>query len=594
MPGYIKVTTPLLFCFILLTGCNKSNNDNNTNTTGTTSNSNPFVEYIISGNKIRVDCSNLLFEAQNGDINTGVLAISQSTKASFSFSFPAFYGDFEKLSTGNYPIKEYAGYAYDTIPFHFSLKAPKTSGGTDYYLSLEPTNTTFKNQISAIEKGTVENGKQVYWVTGQFNLAAKNVANSIITIAGNYKFKLLTLQVATVVLPTVITLAVSDTTPTSAKVSGNVTSAGNTSITARGFCWNTITNPTISDNISSNGTGLGTFSASMIGLDPSTLYFVRSYATNSKGTAYGNELQLTTKSNIPTIVSTALTRNTPYYAEVTAEVINDANSGISEAGICWSKTINPTITNSRTTDPQPGNGTFTGRIIALSPHTTYYARAFAYNNIGSIAYGTQISFTTPDFTYGGAIDQDGNVYKTIVIGTQTWMVENLKTAHYRNGDAIPQVTSNTTWTNLTTGAYCYYNNNPTYNDTFGKLYNFSTVLDSRGLAPLGWHIPKHTDINILYTFLTGGTVRPYSMQEAGTSHWLAPNAYATNETGFTGLPGGERSSGFTGKGQIGKFWLNEIFALGNADFISLHSSIDDISGDVDFWYAGLSVRCVKD
>lgn len=584
---WFSMTFCLLFSFY---GCKKDdttnpdpNNPGNTNL--------PFIEYKIGSSTVRVDCNEISFEAQAGETFTGVHATSQSTKLSFTFSFPSFAGDVDQLPTGAYPVKSYSGISYDTIPFHFSLKAPKTSGGNDYYVSITPSSSAHRNQVSKIEKGDIVNGKRVYWITGQYTLPARNAANDTINISGNYRFRLNTLLTASVVLPAISTVAVSDTTASGAKVSGNVTAVGNGVVTARGVCWSTLTVPTTIDSKTTNGAGAGTFTATLTGLEPVKTYFVRAYATNSLGTAYGNELEFTTRANLPTVVSSSVTRNKPYYAEVTADVSGDAASGVQDAGICWSTTANPTITNRRTTDQQFG-GPFIGRLIALLPNTTYHARAFAINSAG-IVYGADHAFTTPVFPYSSVTDRDGNVYKTIVIGSQTWMVENLKTSRYRNGDVIPNVTGNNLWDSLKTGGYCYYNNSATNNNIYGKLYNWYTVLDARGLAPAGWHIPTHTDITILHSYLTSGTVRPFSMLEAGTSHWAAPNDFATNETGFTGLPGGERHAGsFNNQGQSGKFWLNEIFAPGIADFFSLHGT-DDVSGDVDAMSTGFSVRCLK-
>jgi uncharacterized protein (TIGR02145 family) len=137
-------------------------------------------------------------------------------------------------------------------------------------------------------------------------------------------------------------------------------------------------------------------------------------------------------------------------------------------------------------------------------------------------------------------DTDGNVYHTVTIGTQTWMAENLKVTKYRNGDTIPNVTDTTEWYNLSTGAYCDYENTASNSSVYGKLYNWYALADSRNIAPAGWHVASDAEWTTLTTFL-GGEVGG-KLKEKGTAHWLSPNEGATNETGFTALPAGCRGS----------------------------------------------------
>ena len=137
-------------------------------------------------------------------------------------------------------------------------------------------------------------------------------------------------------------------------------------------------------------------------------------------------------------------------------------------------------------------------------------------------------------------DIDGNVYQTVTICNQTWTKTNLNVSKYRNGDVIPQVTDATQWNNLTTGAWCYYNNDPSNGAIYGKLYNWYAVNDSRGLAPQGWHVPTNAEWTTLTTCLGGVAAAGAKMKETGDSHWLSPNIDANNSSGFTALPGGSR------------------------------------------------------
>ncbi len=211
-------------------------------------------------------------------------------------------------------------------------------------------------------------------------------------------------------------------------------------------------------------------------------------------------------------------------------------------------------------------------------------------------------------------DADGNVYNTVQIGTQCWIAENLNVSHYRNGDAIPNVTDNTQWDNLTTSAWCYYNNNSGYENPYGKLYNWYTVVDSRGLCPTGWHIPTHYELTTLeraictsgtcntdfpYDFTTTGwrgTDEGGKLKETGTIHWNSPNTGATNESGFSALPGGYRYSNgeFDYMGYYAYFCSSSEYYSYNAWFRKLHYYFGDVSRDYYDKNCGFSVRCVKD
>jgi uncharacterized protein (TIGR02145 family) len=167
----------------------------------------------------------------------------------------------------------------------------------------------------------------------------------------------------------------------------------------------------------------------------------------------------------------------------------------------------------------------------------------------------------PSITYGSMTDQDGNTYKTVRIGTQTWMAENLKTTIYRNGDPIPKVTNNNEWISLTTGAYCFYNNDIPNQVVYGILYNWFTVKDNRNLAPLGWHIPDQVEWNALITYLGGGQAACITLRENGTTHWLDYKLDNANQSGFTGLPAGYRDymkGIFYGINYYGWWWSTDI------------------------------------
>ena len=136
-------------------------------------------------------------------------------------------------------------------------------------------------------------------------------------------------------------------------------------------------------------------------------------------------------------------------------------------------------------------------------------------------------------------DIDGNAYPTVKICNQIWTAKNLNVSHYRNGDIIPQITDTAQWASLTTGAWCWYNNDSaTYGTTYGKLYNWYAVNDSRGLAPEGWHVPSDGEWTILETCLGGAAIAGGKLKERDTIHWINPNTGASDSIGFIGLPGG--------------------------------------------------------
>ena len=193
-------------------------------------------------------------------------------------------------------------------------------------------------------------------------------------------------------------------------------------------------------------------------------------------------------------------------------------------------------------------------------------------------------------------DYDGNIYGVVTIGTQIWMAENLKTTKYNDGTAIPLVTDNTEWLNLTTGAYCWYNNNEaTYKNTYGALYIWYTV-NTGNLCPTGWHVPTDTEWTTLTDYLGGTSIAGGKLKETGTTHWTTPNTGATNETGFTALPGGNRTGNGT-FGQVGIYgfwWSPTEYNASSARTRSLRYSSSSVARDAYSKKTGFSVRCLRD
>jgi hypothetical protein len=196
---------------------------------------------------------------------------------------------------------------------------------------------------------------------------------------------------AEITLPTVTTSAISSITSTSAQGGGNVTFNGGATVTARGVCWNTTGNPDILDLHTTNGSGTGSFTSNISGLSPNTTYYVRAYATNSAGTAYGDPVEFTTISK-PTVITSTASFVTATTAQGGGNVTSGGGATITARGVCWNTTGNPTLADEYTNDGS-GTGEFISDITALSPNTTYYVRAYATNSAGT-SYGDQVDFTT--------------------------------------------------------------------------------------------------------------------------------------------------------------------------------------------------------
>ena len=194
---------------------------------------------------------------------------------------------------------------------------------------------------------------------------------------------------------------------------------------------------------------------------------------------------------------------------------------------------------------------------------------------------------------------------SIKIGTQTWTTKNLDVATYSDGTPIPQVTDPTAWDNLTTGAWCYYNNDPATGTTYGKLYNWYAVAGihdtdpntpNKKLAPTGYHLPSDAEWTTLTTYLGGVFLAGGKMKSAGTTLWTSPNTSATNSSGFTGLPGGARYNDgkFNLIGYVGFWWSSS--ELGTTDALNRQLNYDNGNARIYGSYKknGLSVRCIKD
>ena len=413
-------------------------------------------------------------------------------------------------------------------------------------------------------------------------------------------------------LPSVDTIGVINITSGSAQSGGIVTDEGSGSVVARGLVWSSDNIPSLEahDGLTSEGTGTGIFTSDMQSLLPSTEYKVRAYASNKAGTAYGMIHYfgtLTSGAVVPQIITLSPELVRTDSVQLGGLILDGYGIDIIEKGVFWGPLPNPDLTGAKIaagSGPERYTVTIRGGLI---PDLTYYVRAYINTSLGKF-YGLQVSFTTSltlsgaigfntGIAYGSVTDIEGNIYKTVQIGTQTWMAENLKTTKYNDGTQIPHVTDISTWIMLDSPSYCWYNNMIENKNLVGAHYNWYAVNTSK-LCPAGWHVPTDYEFTTLTDYLGGLKVAGAKLKEAGFTHWEEPNAGATNSSGFTAIPAGQRrgiQGTFTGLGLYDSWWSSSEYNI----YKSWYRSVATINTEV--WRSsgalkqtGTSIRCVKD
>jgi uncharacterized protein (TIGR02145 family) len=430
-------------------------------------------------------------------------------------------------------------------------------------------------------------------------------------------------------LPTVTTTAATDVTASTATTGGDVTADGGASVTARGVCWSTSPNPTIADSHTSDGSGTGGFTSNITGLNATTTYYVRAYATNAGGTSYGSQVSFTTTDVLPKVTTSAVSNisgTTDITATCGGNVTDMGLDDVTARGVCWSTSENPTISDSHTTDGS-GLGSFTSDITSLTAGNTYYVRAYATNSAGT-AYGNQVNFTVPLIDGKSCpgtptvTDHEGNVYATVLIGTQCWMRENLRTTTSPKTGTYLVNTEHKTTVNRSSYygskvAHWYMNDSTTYAPKgYGLLYNWCAAMDTanptnyvevptpsnsgnntafgitvtsnhRGICPAGWHLPSYSEWNTLRN-----NYSPDDLLASGND-WASSHS---NATGFTALPAGYFGNGYAsfqgaGTGNKTYFW-SCTGGTDRAQALLLQNNQKNLSlTDKNY---GMSVRCIKD
>ena len=323
---------------------------------------------------------------------------------------------------------------------------------------------------------------------------------------------------------------------------------------------------------------------------------------------------------LPSLVTLPVRDISSSLAKSGGDITDDGGTEIESRGLVWGTLQNPSLDeNVGSTSEGRGSGEFISTMSGLAPETTYYVRAYATNGAGT-AYGNQEHFTTTPFDpdEGTVTDAEGNTYRTVIIGEQVWMAENLRTGFYRNGNPIAYPgEDNNAWFNNTTGAYAWYDNDISNKYLYGALYNWHAVNNPNGLCPPGWRVPSNEDWSVLIDYLVDQdeevnkdnvaamlkSCRQVNSPLGGdcetTQHprWDSnPAHYGTDDFGFSALPGGFRYSDgrYSNIGSYAGWWTSTRYVAGYAWSREMYQFTSHIGNFFDYAPNGYSVRCVQD
>lgn len=397
--------------------------------------------------------------------------------------------------------------------------------------------------------------------------------------------------------PVVKTELIRETEIFAVKVVGNVKDDGGDRATERGICFGTRPVPDLSDVVITDAVkGFGAYFALIKGLEKGKSYYFRAWARNSAGLTYGEVVSFST-ADVPALTTTDAQEITGATVLLGSEITSNGGKPILDAGICFDTFPDPDLNDSVRRFTNPGTGILSIKVIDLLPTTTYYFRAYARNAAG-IAFGETKSFTTTVlYSPGDSItDQEGNKYPTIIILGKRWMAENLRTSIYRDGSPITNAKTQTEWSSQVIGAWCNYDNLVINDKVYGKLYNWYTTTGIKDLCPAGWKVPSDTDWENLIGYLGDVSKAGLKMRTTGTSLWTMPNEGATNSSGFSGVPGGNRGDfgAFSFKGDAAFFWTSTEFNANYSRFRSLNGNLPTVTDGYDRKKIGMSVRCIEE
>lgn len=436
--------------------------------------------------------------------------------------------------------------------------------------------------------------------------------------------------------PSVATLSLNQINDTTVSITAYCLDNGGASVTSRGVVYSTEPNPTIDNSISviTQGSGLGQFICQISDLDQGNTYYVKSFATNSVGTSYGQELSFVSslESQLPSVSTTSAESLYHFYAEIHGSVSNQGADAVIERGVVINTISNPTLDeNQEQIVAGSGLGDFIVEIETLLPQTSYFVRAYATNSIGT-AYGDEIAFNTPSSTDSlpcSALPlfadlRDSIIYNTVQIGTQCWMLENLKylpfvypasdfetdeSRYYvydYNSDSVEEAMASLNYQNFGV----LYNKMAAYN---GEYFDASNLNQLKGNCPYGWHLPTNEEWIQLRDYLIENEYNfDYTNEEnkiakslAAQIEWnsssntgaIGNNFQLNNRSGFSALPGGQKNqySSFYSINSLAIWWScdGEPDNWGDAWYLDYNIT--------DFRYSSsqnpkeaFSVRCIKD
>ncbi len=391
-------------------------------------------------------------------------------------------------------------------------------------------------------------------------------------------------------LPVVVTSSVTEITATSAKCGGNVTDQGASDVTERGICWSTDNNPTVNDDHVSSGSGTGTYTCFMTDLMPEEIYYVRAYAKNAQGISYGDEVNFTALEGLPTVTTSVVANITSTTATCGGNVTNQGASNVTERGVCWSTSQNPTVSNSHTTDGS-GTGSFTSNITGLTPNTTYYVRAYAINSKGT-SYGEQKSFTTYYIDDHAYVDLDlpsGLLWATCNVGADSpedygW--------YFMWGSVTEGGDPDCRWANCPgNGGSIDYNSSAIAAWDATHLTNGVLNPDVDAAHANwgdGWRMPTKDDLQELYD----NTSRTWTA-ENGVNGWKF--ASKTDATKYIFLPaaGYREGTSLSYAGSFGYYWSSSLDSSNPDDAYGMDFSSGIVLQRDGTRYYGRSVRPVR-
>jgi uncharacterized protein (TIGR02145 family) len=483
--------------------------------------------------------------------------------------------------------------------FTWNGDSPLLARGVCYSLLENPT---VSDSIIEINEDVSDFKLTISGLTKNTNYYIRAFAKNIAGIGYSESIKVKTSNIEAQ-LAIVITNPISNITDSSVQLSGKIINDGGGQILSKGFCLSKTKNPTINDiKVEVSGSKLD-YDSVVKSLAKNTSYYVKAFVLNSVGVSYGNELEFKIISSGKLNVKTLSVSNISYNdAMITGQIITDSLFPIIQKGFCWNTKSNPTVNDSKIIN-ESNELTFSNKLMNLEPGVKYYIKTFSTNEKG-VVYGNELVFRTnqPSSGYGkNIVDIEGNTYKTVYIGDQHWMAENLKVEKFNDGTSIPNIQDNQIWKDSKTPACSNYDNDILMKDEYGKLYNGYVIVPSdnsnNNVCPSGWHVPTMLEWNTLYNYINQNII---SLKEVGSSHWNI--GINTNDKYlFSALAGGVRFSDgnyqFYGLKNFGSWWSSSVSYTESLYYFYYFEKIytgNSYQIPTNSKKNGLSIRCIKD